>query len=76
MARVITGTYTRTEHRITAADRRRGSNRLARTSKRNPLRRITLACETTAQRDPDAQLGDHVWCDVHADFAVVVDVVQ
>lgn len=76
MARVITGTYTHREVELSAADRRRAHTRLARAAAKNPLRRVTLACETAAQRDPDARLGDRVWCDQHADFAVVVSVVE
>lgn len=76
MARVITGNYTSKDISLTAADRRRGASRLARKAHRNPLRRVTLACETAAQRDPIAQVGDHVWCDNHAEFALVVKVVE
>lgn len=58
------------------AQRQRAERRLARQAQRNPLRRVRLACCERAVRDPVAQVGDHVWCDTHADFARVVAVVE
>jgi hypothetical protein len=62
--------------RLSAAQERAARIRLARRERANPLRRVLLECETRYQRDAVAAVGDHVWCDVHGDFARVVRVVQ
>lgn len=61
---------------LNAEQRERALRRLARTTQRNPLRRVRLACCEPAVRDALAQRGDHVWCDTHEDFARVVDVTE
>jgi hypothetical protein len=76
MARVINGSLTGTQNVLTETDRRRAKARLARRVERNPLRRVQLACEVKAQRDPLAVVGDLVWCDPHEDFARVVAVTE
>lgn len=75
MARLITGADAPTRT-MTHTDRRRAHRRLERIEVRNPLRRVTLDCDTSARRDALAVLGDAVWCDEHGDFGRVVNVVE
>ena len=73
MARIVTTTP---ERQLTPAEARTAARRIARSTARNPLRRVHLACEERAVRDAVARLGDHVWCENHAEFARVVRVVE
>ena len=61
---------------LSPAERQRAERRIARQRQRNPLRRVRLACDESSIRDETAVVGDHVWCEAHADFARVVDVVE
>ena len=61
---------------LSPAERQRAERRIARQRQRNPLRRVRLACDDSSIRDETAVVGDHVWCEAHADFARVVAVVE
>lgn len=74
MAHIINGALTAPTARLDERERRRAERRLARQETRNQHRRVVLACELTSQPDATAQVGDHVWCDNHSDFAPVVKV--
>jgi hypothetical protein len=77
MVRIVNQSLATTRREdLTAEQRERALRRLARQTQRNPLRRVRLACCELSVRDAVAQLGDHVWCETHADFARVVDVVE
>jgi hypothetical protein len=76
VVRIVNDSLTPHRRELAAQERRRAQRRLTRRQAANPLRRVLLACETTYVRDPVAVTGDHLWCEAHADFARVVDVVE
>jgi hypothetical protein len=76
MVRLVNQSLTASHAGLSARDAERAQRRIARTTARNPLRRVHLTCEPVAVRDPLARLGDRVWCDGHADWATVVDVIE
>ena len=77
MVRIVHATITTTpERQLTPAQALTAERRIARSTAKNPLRRVHLACEERAVRDAVARLGDHVWCEKHAEFARVVRVVE
>ena len=76
MVRIVNDSLTPHSRQLGADERRRAERRLSRRQAANPLRRVLLACETTYVRDPVAVVGDHLWCEAHADFALVLEVVE
>lgn len=60
---------------LTDKQKSKGARTLARKQAHNPLRRVSLQCCGWV-RDPVGVIGDHIWCDTHADFARVVDVAE
>jgi hypothetical protein len=76
VVRIVNDSLTPHPRQLAADERRRAERRLSRRQAANPLRRVLLACETTYVRDPVAVVGDHLWCEAHADFARVVDLVE
>jgi len=76
VVRIVNDSLTPHRRELAAQERRRAERRLSRRQAANPLRRVLLACETTYVRDPVAVTDDHLWCEDHADFARVVDVVE
>lgn len=76
MVRIVNQSLTTTHAPLSGRDARRAARWIARSTARNPLRRVRVACEEQAQRDPLASLGDRVWCERHADWATVVEVTE
>lgn len=76
MVRLVNQSLIASHAELSAQDAERARRRIARRTARNPLRRVHLTCEPVAVRDPLARVGDRVWCDNHADWATVVDVVE
>lgn len=75
MARIINRNYEDTRA-LTDEQRKDARRKLRATQNKNRMRRIRLACDDRATRDPSAQLGDHVWCETHSDWAQVVNVTE
>lgn len=76
MVRIVNATLAPRTPELTPSQARAAHRRIARSTAKNPLRRVHLDCELNAQRDPLAQVGDRVWCSTHQEFAVVVRVVE
>jgi hypothetical protein len=76
MTRIVNGSLRASANStLTPAQIREAQRRLEKSARENPLRRVRLACHGPV-RDPSARLGDRVWCDSCADFAVVVSVAE
>lgn len=77
MARIVNSRLVTTAdaRRLTVEQRRTGERRLARATRRNPLRRVRLAC-CGWRRDPTAVVGDVLWCERCADVRQVVELAE
>lgn len=74
MARIVNSTLiASTGTTLTADQRRKAVRQLAKRAKANPLRVVRIECHGPV-RDPDAIVGDWIWCDKCSDNARVISV--
>lgn len=76
MAQVLNYHRDTTNRRLSDSRRVTAQRRLQSAADSNPLRRVMRSCQHSWVRDTVAVTGDHLWCDLCADFTPVLQVAE
>ena len=64
------------DKKITSKEYKEGIGKMKAIQRSNPLRRVQSKCRHGWVRDPQAKIGDWLWCSTCDDLSRVIEVVE